>query len=90
MTNRFARGWNPDVEGNGVGCNTTQIRFIDTDDRIVCLMYGFLTLEGVPGIPSIPSIPASIVSLYIMPTQELDLLNHGSTSTAIPPNTSIC
>ncbi|DAC68810.1 MAG TPA: hypothetical protein D7I16_05355, partial [Candidatus Poseidoniales archaeon] len=68
-----ARGWNPDVEGNGVGCNTTQIGFIDTEDRdCLAFMYGFLTLEGVPGIGPIPSIPASIVSLYIMPSVELD------------------
>ena len=68
-----ARGWNPDVEGNGVGCNTTMIGFIDTDDRdCLAFMYGFLTLEGVPGIGPIPDIPASLVSLYIMPKVELN------------------
>jgi hypothetical protein len=66
------RGWNPDVEGNGVDCNTTQFGFIDTEDRdCLAFMYGFLTLEGVPGIGPIPSIPPSIVSLYIMPKVEL-------------------
>ena len=68
-----ARGWNPEIEGNGMNCTTTQIGFLDTSDRdCLAFMYGFLTLEGVPGIGPIPSIPSSIVSLYIMPEVELN------------------
>ena len=86
-----ARGWNPDVEGNGVGCNTTQLDSSTQMTEIVLLLCldSFRLKVYLESVQFLRYHPASSVSTSC---QRLNSIHRrlGSTSMDNQQNTNTC
>ena len=82
ITPYVEKGWNPDMEDGGVGCNTSfvynpfegrSVRLPNLDDReCLIFIYGYVLNYGVPASGGYPEIPAPLVTEFIQTEDELD------------------
>ena len=89
------KGWNPDLEDGGVGCNTSfvynpfegkSVRLPELDDReCLIFIYGYVLNYGVPASGGYPEIPAPLVTEFIQTEDELDPNAHWLTKDGTVP-----
>ena len=90
------KGWDPELEDGGVGCNTSfvynpfegkSVRLPELDDReCLIFIYGYVLNYGVPASGGYPEIPAPLVTEFIQTEDELDPNAHWRTKEGGTPS----